>query len=125
LKKIAVYIIFTATIVMTLTYLSNLYGMFFKGEFFERYGTEHKIIMFDFILLVPVIITLALKNSNKLKVWAVLCILLQNVVLFLDFGIGTIYGTVIGITLTNYFITNYKTFELNGVVGKSSENPTH
>ncbi len=118
MKKIAAYLIFTATIIMTLTYISDLYEMFVKGKFYEGYGTGLKILMFDFILLVPVIITLSIKNSDELKVWAVLCVLLQNVVLFLGFEIGAIYGTVIGISLTTYFIMKYKMFELNKVDGQ-------
>lgn len=119
-KQITTYLIFIATIVMTLSYVSDLYEMYFNHRFYEGYLFAIKILMFDIAILIPLIITLVQKNSVELKTWGVLNLILQNVILFLGFKVGAFFGVIIGIILTGFFISKYKTFKLNSLESDNS-----
>jgi hypothetical protein len=106
---------------MTLTYVSDLFEMYGNDKFYEGYLFAIKILMFDIVILIPLVFTLVLKNSIELKTWGVLSVILQNVVLFLGFKVGAFFGVIIGIVLTVYFIAKYKTFKLNDNVTNSSQ----
>ena len=97
---------------MTLTYLSDLYEMYINNRFYEGYIFAIKIFMFDFAMIIPLIISLAIKNTDELKIWSVLSVILQNIVLILGFKIGAIYAVCIGVIMTIGFIWNYKKFNL-------------
>lgn len=108
---------------MTLTYVSDLFEMYFNDKFYEGYLFAIKILIFDIALIIPLIITLVLKNSVELKTWGVLSVILQNVILFLGFKVGAFFGVIIGIILTAYFIVKYKTIMSNENATNSSQAP--
>jgi hypothetical protein len=97
---------------MTLTYLSDLYEMYIIKRFYEGYVFSIKVFIFDFVVILPLIISLAIKNTHELKIWSILSVVLQNIVLFLGFKIGAIYAVCLGVTMTMIFISNYKKFNL-------------
>lgn len=97
---------------MTLTYMSDLYEMFINNRFYEGYIFAVKVFMFDIAMIIPLIILLATKNTNELKIWSVVSVILQNIVLILGFKIGSIYAVSLGVLLTIGFIWNYKKFNL-------------
>jgi hypothetical protein len=112
MKQLISIIILLGTIVLTLTYLSDLYEMYFNDRFYEGYIFAIKIFMFDIAMIIPLIIALVIKNSIELKVWAVLSVLLQNFVLILGFKVGAIYALCLGIIIISAFFVNYKKFDL-------------
>ena len=122
-KQTTTYLIFLATIVMTLTYVSDLFEMYFNDKFHEGYLFVIKIFMFDIAIIIPLIITLVLKNSVELKIWGVLSVILQNVILFLGIKVGPFFGVIIGIILTTYFIVKYKRIMSNDNTTNSSQAP--
>src|SRR5690554_1961212 len=104
LKQITAYILLIGTIVMTLTYLSDLYEMYINNRFYEGYIFALKIFMFDIAVIIPLIISLVIKNTNELKIWSLLSVIMQNVVLVLGFKIGAIYAVCLGVIMTTVFI---------------------
>lgn len=97
---------------MTLTYMSDLYEMYINKKFYEGYLFAVKVFMFDIAMIIPLIISLVIKNTNELKIWSVLSVILQNIVLILGFKIGAIYAVTIGVLMTIGFFWNYKKFNL-------------
>ncbi|MDY3526214.1 hypothetical protein PG310_11035 [Riemerella anatipestifer] len=112
MKQITAYILLIGTIVMTLTYMSDLYEMYINKRFYEGYLFAVKVFMFDIAMIIPLIISLAIKNTNELKIWSVLSVILQNIVLILGFKIGAIYAVCLGVIMTTVFILNFKKFNL-------------
>jgi len=97
---------------MTLTYMSDIYEMYIKNRFYEGYIFAIKIFIFDIAMIIPLIISLAIKNTNELKIWSVLSVILQNITLILGFKLGAIYAVLIGVLMTIGFIWNFKNFNL-------------
>ncbi len=97
---------------MTLTYISDLYEMYIKNRFYEGYIFAVKIFIFDIAMIIPLVISLAIKNTNELKIWSLLSVVLQNIVLILGFKIGAIYAVSLGVLLIIVFIWNYNKFNL-------------
>jgi hypothetical protein len=97
--------------------------MYFNDKFHEGYLFAIKIFMFDIAIIIPLIITLVLKNSVELKIWGVLSVILQNVILFLGIKVGPFFGVIIGIILTTYFIVKYKRIMSNDNTTNSSQAP--
>lgn len=98
---------------ITLTYLSDLYEMFYNNKFYEGYVFALKILMFDFAMIIPLIITLVIKNSMTLKIWAITIVVMQNFVLSMGFKMGAIYAVILGVMSVIIFILKYKKFNLN------------
>ena len=112
MKQLISIIILLGTIVLTLTYLSDLYEMYFNDRFYEGYIFAIKIFMFDIAMFIPLIIALVIKNSIELKIWSVLSVLLQNIVLILGFKVGAIFAVCLEIIIITAFFINYKKFDL-------------
>lgn len=112
MKKVTAYILLIGTVILTLTYLSDLYEMFYNHRFYEGYIFAIKIFIFDISIIIPLIITLVIKNSIELKIWAILSVIMQNLVLSMGFKTGAIYAVTLGVILTIVFIVKYKKFNL-------------
>jgi hypothetical protein len=104
ITRLPIYLLFISIVVLTLTYLSDLYNMYFEDTFYEGYVFAFKILLFDAIVLIPLVVILIQKNRFELKLSCVLTVLLQQVTLFLDFKIGALYVTLIGILSAIYFV---------------------
>ncbi len=113
MKKILPFFILIGLIVMTLTYVNDFYNLFVLDRFYEGYIFALKVLMFDVLILIPLIMILVLKNINEIKIWSILSIVFENIVLFLGFKIGSIFGILIGLIFITYFILNYKKFNLS------------
>ena len=86
--------------------------MYIKNRFYEGYTSAIKIFMFDIAMIIPLIISLAIKNTKEIKIWSVLSVILQNITLILGFKFGEVYAVLIGVLMTIGFIWNYKNFNL-------------
>lgn len=104
ITRLPIYLLFISIVVLTLTYLSDLYNRYFEDTFYEGYVFTIKILLFDTIALIPLVVILIQKNRFELKLACVFTVLLQQVTLFLDFKIGALYGVIIGLLSAVYFI---------------------
>jgi len=115
LKQASAYLLLSGIIVLTLSYLSDIYELFINEKFYEGYLFAIKIILFDLAMLVPFILALASKHGLTFKLWAVAAVVLPNFVLMMGFKAGAIYSVIIGLLLIAFFVVKYKSFEMKSV----------
>lgn len=103
MKQFVGFIVLLAVMVMTLSYISDLYEMIFNDRFYEGYIFAIKIGMFDVAMIIALIIVLFIRGNKELKLWMFISILLENGVLIMGFKLGAVFGVLLGIGSVVYY----------------------
>ncbi|BDD04471.1 hypothetical protein AUTU_19540 [Aureibacter tunicatorum] len=102
------FVILISNIFLGIKLLIDAWHLFVSGKFYEGYVFAMYIMLFDIIVFIPLIVVLLLRGVSKMKKWAILSVVSQNIVMFVGFKLGSILGVLFCLTSLIYYFKNCK-----------------